>query len=234
MAQAGNWGLDGSARLSARWWARCLSACRLRPFICGRRCRSRWERWSVSPFIASMKRVWRRARSCAKRNSSHRSERLERSQRGSYFLAEQSDRAGDIRLRQIRKIELAHVRVEHTCVCRLVDFACNRLRRADENQIVLYEILGVEQICHDLGCAGLATRNEFFGMRAHPPLESLPRLRWRQEDFIGAAGPGEGGFDRLLVALIDIYDRAVGDPGFAGPACPAPVLQEFPVARRRV
>src|SRR5713226_8649571 len=69
MAQAGNWGLGGLARLSAPWWALYSSACRCRNSICGRRCRSRSVRLSVLLFIASTKRVWKRARNCAKRNN---------------------------------------------------------------------------------------------------------------------------------------------------------------------
>src|SRR5437899_2969663 len=69
MAQVGNWESGGLARLSAHWWALFSSACRCRNFTCGRRYRSRSVRLSALLFIASTLRVWRRARSCAKPNS---------------------------------------------------------------------------------------------------------------------------------------------------------------------
>ena len=66
-------------------------------------------------------------------------------------------------------------------------FAATVSRRADENEIVLEQVFGVEQVLHDLGSAGLAAADEHFGVFGDALLESLAGLRQRQKALIGAA-----------------------------------------------
>src|SRR5271154_3947232 len=74
------------------------------------------------------------------------SERLITPQRRDHLFAEQADRAHQFGLGQVGEIELAHEHVEQAGFGRGAVFLCYRLGRADEHQLVLEQIVGVEQV----------------------------------------------------------------------------------------
>ena len=57
------------------------------------------------------------------------------------------------------------------------DLCRDRLRRADKDEIVLEQIIGIEQMLHDLRGAGLAAADEHLGVFARTLLEGLAGLR---------------------------------------------------------
>ncbi len=67
------------------------------------------------------------------------------------------------------------------------DFGGDGVGRADEDEIVLEQIIGVEQMLHDLRGAGLAAADEHLGVLAGALLERFARLGRREKALIGAA-----------------------------------------------
>ena len=114
------------------------------------------------------------------------------------------------------------------------DFFRHRLGRADEDQLVLHEIVGVEEIGHDLGGAGLAAADEFLRMLARTLLEGFTGLWRRQESLIGPRGARQCDVERLLVGFVDIDDRAIGDLGRLPVTGGRPVCEELAIARRGI
>ena len=115
-------------------------------------------------------------------------ERLKPAQRRDHLLAEQPDRAQQRVLRQVGEVELAHEDVEHAFFGGGADFGGDRFGRADEDEIVLEQIIGVEQMLHDLRGAGLAAADEHFGVLAGAVFERLAGFCRREKSFVGAAG----------------------------------------------
>ena len=74
--------------------------------------------------------------------NAHASERLVAPQRRDHLFAEQADRAHQLGFRQIGEIEFAHEHVEQARFRRRANFCGHRVRRADENEIVLEQIIG--------------------------------------------------------------------------------------------
>src|ERR1700722_277496 len=162
------------------------------------------------------------------------SERLKPAQRRDHFLAEQPDRAQQRILRQVGEIELAHEDVEQALRRGGADFRGNRGGGADEDEVVLEQVIGVEQMLHDLRGAGLAAADKHLGVLAGAVLERLARLCRRQKAFVGAARPEQSVLDRFLVGVVDIDHRAIGNVRLLRSAGARPIVQEFPVARRGV
>src|SRR3974390_2337397 len=156
------------------------------------------------------------------------------SQRWHYLLTEKSDRAQHVLDRQVGEIELAKEDIEQTSLGGRTQFFGDRLRRADEDEIVAAQIIRVEQVGHDLGRPGLAAADELLCMRAHAVLERFAGLRRREKALIGTRGPREGDVDRLAVALVDIDQRAIGDLRLARPVGLRPLLEEYAITRRGI
>ena len=59
--------------------------------------------------------------------------------------------------------------------------------RADEDEIVLEQVIAVEQMLHDLRGAGLAAADEHFGVLAGALLERFAGFCRRKKSLIGTA-----------------------------------------------
>src|SRR5581483_7193546 len=119
---------------------------------------------------ASKSRVRRRGRAAAGprriipcyQHVARRLKRLVAAQRRHHALAEQPDRAHHIVGGEVGEIELAEKHVEQPGLGGGADLARHGVRRTDEHQVVLHQVIGVEQIAHDFRGARLAAADEFL------------------------------------------------------------------------
>src|SRR6516164_6146423 len=182
MAPAGNWASAGSARSSAPWWGAVRGGADRNSLYVGgaavRRRRSnllhRASTQRGAPRCAS-----RTARRAVATELQAASERFVGAQGGNHLLSEQPDRAHEVALRQVGEIKLAHQDVEHARLRGGADLCGDSVWRANEHQIALDEIIGIEQVGHDLRGSGLAAPDEFLGVQADALVEALAGL-WRR------------------------------------------------------
>src|SRR5262249_11707211 len=85
-------------------------------------------------------------------------------QSGNDLLTKQADRAHEIGLRQVREIEFTHKYVKQAGKRSRMNFLGDRIRRTDEDKLLLHQIICIEQVGHDLGSARLATADEFLSV----------------------------------------------------------------------
>ena len=99
---------------------------------------------------------------------------------------------------------------------------------------MLQQILGIEQVAHDLGRARLAALLEQFGTAVLLGFKlGIAAVDW-EEAAICVAGVGERDIQRFIIALVDIDDGRVCDIGFVRPARLAPLGEKVMIARRRI
>ena len=99
---------------------------------------------------------------------------------------------------------------------------------------MLHQIVGVEQIGHDLGGSRLAAADEFLRMLAHALFERFAGLWRRQEALIGARCARQCDVERFLVRFVDVDDGAIGDLRRLRSAGGRPVREKLAIARRGV
>ncbi len=96
---------------------------------------------------------------------------------------------------------------------------------------MIEQVVRIEQVADDFGRAGLAPLLEQFG-RHELRLGDIAVAELGREE--AATGLGQRGVQRLLVGLIDIDHRRIGDQRPVRPARRLPVGEELHIARRRV
>ena len=83
---------------------------------------------------------------------------------------------------------------------------------------MLQEIIGIEQVGHDLRGAGLPAPDELLGVQVHAVLEAFAGLRRRQKTLVGPTRAHQRGAHRLGIRFVDVHDRAIGDLGLLRPS----------------
>src|SRR4029434_3681054 len=91
------------------------------------------------------------------------------------LLTKQADRAHEIGLRQVREIEFTHEHVKQAGTHGRMNFLGDRIRRTDEDKLVLHQIICIDKVGHDLGSPRLAAADEFLGMLTDALLERFAR-----------------------------------------------------------